>query len=100
MNHESAFIIYADLHFLIEKINWCKNNTENSSTTKEGEHIPSSFSMSTTSSFKSIETKLDKYKSKDCIKTFSKSLRKHALEVISLKPKKIKQLTNYQQRWY
>ena len=35
---------------LIDK---CKNNTENSSTTKVGEHIPSDFWMSTISSFKS-----------------------------------------------
>ena len=33
----------------------CKNNPENSSTTKVGKHIPSGFSMSTISSFKSSE---------------------------------------------
>ena len=31
---------------LIEKIDGCKNNPENSSTTKVGEHIPSGFSKS------------------------------------------------------
>ena len=29
-SHELAFIIYADLEFLIENINRCKNNPENS----------------------------------------------------------------------
>ena len=34
------FIIYVDLECLIEKIDGCKNNPGNSSTTKVGEHIP------------------------------------------------------------
>ena len=37
------FIIYADLECLIEKFDGCKNNPENSSKTKVGEHIPSGF---------------------------------------------------------
>ena len=45
--HKSLFIIYADLECIIEKIDGCKNNPENSSTTKVSEHIPSGFSMST-----------------------------------------------------
>ena len=36
-----------NLECLIEKINECKNNTENLSTTKVTEHIRSGFSMST-----------------------------------------------------
>ena len=51
------FIIYADVDCLIEKINGCKNNPENSFATKVGKHIPSCFSVSTISSFKSIENK-------------------------------------------
>ena len=46
--HDNAtFTIYADLECLIEKIDEYKNNPENSSTTKVGEHITSSFSMYT-----------------------------------------------------
>ena len=37
------FVIYADLECLIERIDGCKNNSENSSTTKVSKHIPSSF---------------------------------------------------------
>ena len=33
----------------MEKIDGCKNNLQNSSTTKVSEHIPSGFSISTTS---------------------------------------------------
>ena len=64
-SNKEKFIIYAYLECLIEKIDGYKNNPENASTKKVGEHIPSGFSMSTISSFKSIENKHDKYKGKD-----------------------------------
>ena len=38
---KAPFIIYAGLACSIEKIDECKNNPENSSTKKVGEHIPS-----------------------------------------------------------
>ena len=60
---KALFIIYAD-------IDGSKNNPENSSTTKFGEHILSGFSMSKISPFKSIENKHDVYKGKDCMKKF------------------------------
>ena len=37
---KAPFIIYVDLECLVEKIDGCKNNSENSLTTKVGEHIP------------------------------------------------------------
>ena len=69
------FIIYVDLECIIEKIDGCKNNLENSSTTKLSKHIPSVFSMSTISLSRSIENKHDVYRSKDCMKKFCESLR-------------------------
>ena len=54
---KAPFIIYAYLEYLIEKIDGCKNNPENSFTTKVSEHIPSGFLMSTILSFKSIKNK-------------------------------------------
>ena len=36
---KASFIFYADLEWLIEKIDGCKNNPENSYTTKWSEHI-------------------------------------------------------------
>ena len=50
--NKTTFIIYADHKYLIEKIDGCKTNPENSPTSKVGEHIPSGFSKSTRSSFK------------------------------------------------
>ena len=44
---EAPFIIYAYLECIIGKIDRCKNNLENSSTTKVSKHIPSRLSMST-----------------------------------------------------
>ena len=67
---KAPFIIYADLECLIEKIDGCKNNPENSSTTKAGEHIASGVSTSTISSLKSIENKHGVYRGKDCMKKF------------------------------
>ena len=85
---KATFIIYADLECLIEKIDGCKNNPENSSTTKVSKHIPSGFSMSTISSFRSIENKHDVYRGKDCMKKLCEFLREHAIKIINFKKKK------------
>ena len=76
---KALFVIYADLECLIEKIDGYKNNPDNSYTTKVGEHIPSDFSMSTISSFKSIENKHDLYRSKYCMEKFSETWREQVL---------------------
>ena len=94
---KAPFIIYADLECTIEKIDGCKNNPENSSTTKVSQHIPSVFSMSTISSFRSIENKHDVYRGKDCMEKFYESLREYAIKIINFKKKKIKLLTKEQQ---
>ena len=67
---KAQLIIYADLECLTEKIDGCKNNAKNSSTTKVCQHIPSDFSMSPTLSFKNKENKYDAYRGKDCMKNF------------------------------
>ena len=38
-------ITYADLDFLIKKVDECKNNPEKSSTTEVGEHVPCLYLM-------------------------------------------------------
>ena len=48
---------------LIEKTDGCKNNPENASTAKLGEHIPQGFSISL---LKDIENKYNIYRGKDC----------------------------------
>ena len=59
---KAPFIIHADLECIIEKIDRYENNPENSSTTKVSKHIPSGFSMSTKSSFRSMENEHDEVK--------------------------------------
>ena len=82
---KAPFIIYADPECIIEKIDGYKNNPENSSTTKVSEHIPSVSSLSTISSFRSIENQHDVYRSKDRIKMFWESSWKHAIKMINFK---------------
>ena len=60
---KAAFINYADIECLINKID----------ATKVGKHILSRFSMSTIFSFKSIENKHGKCRGKDCMKRFCES---------------------------
>ena len=57
-SNTALFIINADRQCLIGKIDVCKNNPENSSTTRVCEHIPSGFSMFLLS-LKSIKSKHD-----------------------------------------
>ena len=74
-------------------IDGCKKNHENSSTAKVNEHISSGFSMSTISSFKSIENMRDVWRGKDCMKKLCASLRQHAMEKTIFKKKKMELLT-------
>ena len=67
---EAPFIIYPDLECIIQKIDACKNNPENSSTTNVRKNIPSGFSMSTISSVRRVENKHNPYRGKHCMKRF------------------------------
>ena len=58
---KTPFIIYEYFECIIEKIDRCKNDPKTPSTTKESKHIPSGFSMSSKSSFRSTESKHDVY---------------------------------------
>ena len=97
---EASYIIYADLQCVIEKIDGSKNDPENSSRTKVSYHIPSGFSMSTISSFRSIENKHDVYRGESCMKKFCEFLREQVMKIINFKKKKLKFLTEEQQESY
>ena len=56
--------------------------------------------MFTISSLKSIENKHNGSRSIDCMKKFCKYLRKHAMTIIKSEKKKMKLLTNKQQKTY
>ena len=97
---KAPFIVYADVECIIEKTDGYKNNPENSSTAKVSEHIPSGFSMSTISSFRSIEKKHDLYRGKDCMKKICEFLREHAIKINNFKKKKMKLLAKELQESY
>ena len=99
-SNKAPFIIYANLECIIENIDGCKNNPKNSSTTEVREHIPSGFSMSTTSSFRSMENKHDVYRAKDCMKKFWEFLREPDMKITNFLKKKLKLLTKEQQESY
>ena len=85
---KAPFVIHADLECFVEKIDGCKNNPENSSTTKVDEHIPLGLLMSTISSSKSTENKHDVYRGKDFMKKLCESFSEHAVETTNFEKKK------------
>ena len=82
------FIIYADMDSLLNKIDTCHNNPENSSTTKINKHNASGYSLFTHCSFDVSKNKHNYYRGKDCMKDFSIDLRKHATKIINYGKKK------------
>ena len=65
---KAPFMIYADYECIKEKIDRCKNDAENSSTTKViSKHTPSGFSIYAMLPFESIENK-HVCRGKNCMK--------------------------------
>ena len=56
------FTIYADLEYLLEKIDSCENDPYKSHTTKINRHIPSGYSIFTHCSFDESKNKLNYYR--------------------------------------
>ena len=82
------FIVYADLECLLEKIETCYNNPENSSKTKKNKQTPSGYSLFTHCSFDVLENKLDYYRGEDSMKKFCKDLKEHVTKIINYEKKK------------
>ena len=78
---------------MIQKIDGCANNPENSSVTKISEHIPCGYSMATIWDFDNIENKYILYRWEDYMKKFCTSLREYATNVINFEKKKVLPLT-------
>ena len=81
-SNKSPFIIFANLEYIIEKIDRYKINPENLSTKNVSKHIPSSFLISTISyNIYNHKNKHDVYTSKDCMKKICEFLREHAMKI-------------------
>ena len=65
----------------------CINNPNESSTIKINKHTPSGYSIFIHFSFDESKNKLNYYRGKDCMKTFSKDLREHASKIINYEKK-------------
>ena len=86
---ETPSFIYADLEYLINKIDRCKNNSEKLSTANLVEHFPCRYSMYMIWTFDGIEYKHGVYQGEHCIKKFCESLREYTMNIINFE-KKIK----------
>ena len=64
-----------------------------SSTTKNGEHIPCEYSMSTIWGFDHIKDKHTLYHGKDYMKKFCESLREHGKSIFDFEKRKMLKLT-------
>ena len=87
------YIMYADMEFLIKKIDGWANNPENFSTIKIGEDIPGRYSMSSIRAFDHIENKHTLYHGKDCMKNLYESFREYMKNTIDFEKKKMLLLT-------
>ena len=94
------FIIYNDLECLLEKINTCYNNPEESSTAKINKHTPSGYSIFTHYSFDKSKNKLNYYRGEDCMKRFCKDLREHETKIINCEKKDMLPLTKEEKQNY
>ena len=92
----APFIIYVDLECITEEIDECKNNPENSSTSKVSEHIPF-FECLQYLLLEAQKISMICQRNKDCMTKFYKFLREHAMEIIHFKKKKMSLLTKEQQ---
>ena len=85
---------------LLEKINTCYNNPEESSTTKINHHTPSGYSIFTHCSFDKSKSKLNYYRGEDCMKRFCKDLKEHATKIINCEKKDMIPLTKEEKEDY
>ena len=94
----AAFVIYADLEPLLEKMDTCHNNPEKSSTTKINKHTPSGYSLFTHCSFDTTKNKLHYYRSKNCLKNFCLDLKEHVSKIINYEKKEMIPLTKQEEK--
>ena len=87
------FMLTADLECLLEKMHACQNNLEKYYADKRIKHTPSGYSIFTNCSFDSAKKKKKKnqqlhcYKGENCMESFCKDLRQHAIKIINFEKK-------------
>ena len=94
------FIIYADLECLLEKIDTCQNNTEESYTEKRAKHKPSGYSRVTCRSFHKLKIEWNYYRGEDRMERFCKDLRDQSMKIINYEKKETIPLTDEEKESY
>ena len=77
------FIIYADLEYLLKKVQSCQNNPENSYTEKKVKHKPSGYAWCSICSFDDTKNRRYFYMGKDRVEKFCKDLKDLETEIIN-----------------
>ena len=95
-----SYIIYADIEYLIGKIDGPTNHPKNSSTIKIWTHIPCGYSISSICGFDHIDNKHTFYREKDCIKKSGISLREHTKNIVDFEQKEMLPLTKEKLKSY
>ena len=67
---------------------------------KKTKNTPSGYSIFTSCSFDPTKNKLDCYKSEDCVESFCKDLREHAMKIINYEKKEMIPLTDEENKSY
>ena len=83
-----SYVKYAELEWLVKRIEGCTNNPQTFSTIKTGQHITCGYSISTIWGFDHIKNKHTLYRGKGCMKKFCKSSKVHTIRIIRFKREK------------
>ena len=84
---KAPFAIYADLEFLLKKMDTCTNDPDKSSSTKLNKHEMCGYSLFIHCSFDEKNNALDYYRGKDCLKKFCQDLKNKLNQQLILKKK-------------
>ena len=91
---------YCDTEALIEKIDACDNNPEQSFTTKINKHEACGFSIVAKSSLTDIREKNTCYRGEDCMEEYCKKLREWVMKIVNYEMKEMIPLTNGQKEYH
>ena len=100
MSEKMPYAIYADIEYLVKKIDSCENNPQISSSSKTGKHIPCGYLVSTIWGSDHIENKHSLYHGKACMKELCKFLKDNAKKIINFKKTKMLSLTPQELKSY
>ena len=95
---KALFTIYGDVECLLEKMYSSRKTPKKSLTEKKTK--PSGYSLFTNCSFDMTKSKLHCNKDKNCLETFCKDLKEHAIIIINYEKKEMILLTDKEDNSY